>query len=100
MLNAEKVAGIFKLFSVGARVRIVRALWCRAMCVTELTSQLGISQEATSQHLRVLRNAGVVWFQKRGFNVYYSLDKQNMALMYKSVGALFEAGKTQGRRPV
>jgi len=94
MRDAEKLAGIFKLFSVGARVRIVQALTRRAMCVTELTSQLGISQEATSQHLRVLRNAGVVWFQKRGFNVYYSLDKQNMALMYRSIRALYEPCKT------
>ena len=94
MRDAEKLAGTFKLFSVGARVRIVQALKRRAMCVTELTSQLGISQEATSQHLRVLRNAGVVWFQKRGFNVYYSLDKQNMALMYRSIRALYEPGKT------
>ena len=94
MGDAEKLAGIFKLFLVGARVRIVRALKRRATCVTELTSQLGISQEATSQHLRVLRNAGVVWFQKRGFNVYYSLDRQNIALMYRSVSALYEPGNT------
>jgi len=93
MRDAEKLAGIFKLFSVGARVRIVQALKRRAMCVTELTSQLGISQESTSQHLRVLRNAGVVWFQKRGFNVYYSLDKQNMASMYKTIIALYQPGK-------
>jgi DNA-binding transcriptional ArsR family regulator len=93
MRDAERLAGIFKLFSVGARVRIVQALKRRAMCVTELTSQLGISQEATSQHLRVLRNAGAVWFQKRGFNVYYSLDKENMASMYKSISALYRPSK-------
>jgi len=94
MADAEKLAGIFKLFSVEARIRIVQALKRRAMCVTELTSQLGISQEATSQHLRVLRDAGIVWFQKRGFHVYYSLDKQNMALMQKAVSALYEPGNT------
>ena len=88
MRDAQKPAGIFRLFSVAARIRIVRALKRRAMCVTDLTSQLGISQEATSQHLRVLRDAGAVWFQKRGLNVYYSLDTQNMALMHKWVSAL------------
>jgi len=90
MVDAEKLARIFKLFSVEARIRIVQALKRRAMCVTELTSQLGISQEATSQHLRVLRDAGIVWFQKRGFHVYYSLDKKNMALIHKAVIALYE----------
>jgi len=92
MVNAVKLAGIFKLLSVEARIRIVQALKRRALCVTELTSQLGISQEATSQHLRVLRDAGIVKFQKRGFHVYYSLDKQNVALMRKAVSALYEMG--------
>ncbi|MGD0552639.1 MAG: metalloregulator ArsR/SmtB family transcription factor [Sedimentisphaerales bacterium] len=92
MADAEKLAGIFKLFSVETRVRIVQALKRRSLCVTELTSQLGISQEATSQHLRVMRDAGIVWFQKRGFHVYYSLDKQNMAFIHKTVSALFEPG--------
>jgi len=94
MVDAKKLAGIFKLFSVEARIRIIQALKRRAMCVTELTSQLGISQEATSQHLRVLRDAGIVWFQKRGFHVYYSLDKKNMALIHKVISALYEPGNT------
>ena len=94
MADAKKLAGIFKLFSVEARIRIVRALKRRSLCVTKLTSQLGISQEATSQHLRVLRDARIVWFQKRGFRVYYSLDKQNMAFVNKAVSALFEQGNT------
>jgi len=94
MADAEKLAGIFKLFSVEARIRIVQTLKRRSVCVTELTSQLGISQEATSQHLRVLRDAGIVWFQKRGFHVYYSLDKEKMAFIHKAVSALFEPGNT------
>jgi DNA-binding transcriptional ArsR family regulator len=92
MVDAEKLARTFKLLSVEARVRIVQALKRRALCVTEITSQLGISQEATSQHLRVLKDAGIVKFQKRGFHVYYSLDKQNMASMHKAVSALYEPG--------
>ena len=92
MADAGKLAGIFKLLSVEARIRIVQALKRRSLCVTELTSQLGISQEATSQHLRVLRDAGIVKYQKRGFHVYYSLDKQNVALMCKAVSALYEMG--------
>jgi DNA-binding transcriptional ArsR family regulator len=92
MADAKKLAGIFKLFSVEARIRIVQSLKRRGMCVTELISQLGISQEATSQHLRVLRDARIVWFQNRGFHGYYSLDKQNMAITHKAVSALFEPG--------
>ena len=90
MVDAEKLAGTFKLLSVEARIRIVKALKRRAMCVTELTSQLGISQSATSQHLRVLRDARLVKFQKRGFHVYYHLDVQNIARIRKTISRLFE----------
>jgi ArsR family transcriptional regulator len=92
MADAGKLAEIFKLLSVEARIRMIKALKRRALCVTEITSQLGISQEATSQHLRVLKDARVVKFQKRGFHVYYSLDKQNIALIHKTVGELLELG--------
>jgi len=68
----------------------VQALKRRAMCVTELTSQLGISQSGTSQHLRVLKDARIVKFQKRGLNVYYHLDVQNIARIHKATGELFE----------
>jgi len=90
MVNAEKLAGAFKLLSVEARIRIVKALKRRAMCVTELTSQLGITHSATSQHLRVLRDAHLVKFQKRGFHVYYHLDVQNIARIHKTISRLFE----------
>jgi DNA-binding transcriptional ArsR family regulator len=92
MVDAEKLARIFKLLSVEARIRIVQILKRRSLCVTELTSQLGITQAATSQHLRTLKDARIVKFQKRGFHVYYHLDIQNTARMHKAVGELFELG--------
>ena len=90
MVDSEKLARTFKLLSVEVRIRIVQALKRRAMCVTELTSQLGITHSATSQHLRVLRDARLVKFQKRGFHVYYHLDVQNIARMHKTISKLFE----------
>jgi len=90
MVDAKKLAGTFKLLSVEARTRIVKALKRRAMCVTELASQTGITHSATSQHLRVLRDAHLVKFQKRGFHVYYHLDKQTIARIHKTISELFE----------
>ena len=89
MTEAAKLAGLFKLFASEARVRIILVLKRRGLCVTDITSQLGITQEATSQHLRALREAGIVKFQKRGFRVYYSLEKQNMAVVQKTINSLY-----------
>jgi DNA-binding transcriptional ArsR family regulator len=90
MVDTEKLAGTFKLLSVEARIRIVKALKRRAMCVSELTSKTGITHSATSQHLRVLRDAHLVKFQKRGFHVYYHLNIQNTARIHKAISKLFE----------
>ena len=43
MTKTETLAEIFKLLSVDARVRILQLLKQESLCVTELTSQLGIT---------------------------------------------------------
>ena len=88
MVNAARLARMFKVLSVDARVHIVQLLKRRSYCVTELTAPLGTTQSATSQHLRVLRDAGIVRWQKRGFHVYYHLDKQKLARVSKEVNQL------------
>ena len=88
MANAARLARIFNVLSVEARVRIVQLLRRRSLCVIELTAPLGITQAATSQHLRVLKDAGIVRWEKRGLHVYYHLDKKNMARLSKAVNGL------------
>ena len=92
MANAEELAWIFKVLSVGARVRILQLLKRRSLSVTALTSQLGITQAATSQHLRVLRDAGLVKFQKRGFHVYYQLDRRKAEQLNKAISQVLRLG--------
>ena len=89
--KAERLAELFKLLSVDTRVRILQLLRSRAFCVTELTSQLGISIAATSVHLRHLRSAGIVNGIKRGLFVYYHLDKKKTAELGKSLSELFKS---------
>ena len=55
------------------RVRIVKLLQHKAMCVCELTAVLGISQPSVSRHLRVLRDAGLVRDEKQGVWIDYRL---------------------------
>jgi DNA-binding transcriptional ArsR family regulator len=55
------------------RTQIVRALGPGPLSVTDLAAILNRSKSATSQHLRVLRDGGVVAPRRRGRAVYYSL---------------------------
>ena len=79
MSDAEKLARIFKVLSVGTRVRIVQLLRRKALCVNALAHKLDITPAAVSQHLRVLRDSNVVIADKRGYFVHYRANKTTLA---------------------
>ena len=88
MAKAQTLAQVFKLLSDETRVRILQILKHRPLCVTELTSQLGITCSATSQHLRLLRQAGILKTIKQGPFVYNLPDKKKMSLLKKAADEL------------
>ncbi|HAM36164.1 MAG TPA: hypothetical protein DEB40_02455 [Elusimicrobia bacterium] len=72
------VSKTLRLLSVIAepnRLRILAALSARRMCVCELCAALGLKQSVMSQHLRVLRDRGLVNARKNGLWVNYELSK-------------------------
>ncbi|MFC1452181.1 ArsR/SmtB family transcription factor [Verrucomicrobiota bacterium] len=79
MAQAEKLARVFKVLSVGTRVRIVQLLKTRTMCVNALARSLKISPAAVSQHLRILRDAEIVTARKRGYFVHYRVSDKTLA---------------------
>ncbi|MGD9057559.1 MAG: metalloregulator ArsR/SmtB family transcription factor [Desulfobacterales bacterium] len=84
MDNVEKLVEIFKALSDPTRLRLVKLLndckpgVCQGgpLCVNALAHQLGVSQSAVSQHLRILRQAGLVRGARRGTFMHYSLDPE------------------------
>jgi len=90
MNEKEKLAKLFGLFSNEARIRIVEGLKGREMCVAEIRRHIGLTQEATSQHLRILRDARAVKSRKDGLLVFYSLDQPYIAFIQKEINGLFE----------
>lgn len=61
------------------RVAIVTELAGGQRCVHELVDALGVPQPLVSQHLRVLRGAGVVHGSRRGREIAYSLVDEHIA---------------------
>lgn len=79
MKNSEKLARIFKVLSVGTRVRMIELLKRRSLCVNALARALFITPAAVSQHLRVLRDADLVTADKRGYFVHYRVNEETLA---------------------
>lgn len=55
------------------RVKIIKMLQLRVLCVCEIHTALGISQSSASKHLRILEEAGLVVRRKEGLWVNYRL---------------------------
>jgi DNA-binding transcriptional ArsR family regulator len=100
MDEIEELATLFKALSDPTRLRLIRLLSenaagncaprtgagsraseCKGrgfLCVNALAHRLGVTQSAVSQHLRVLRQAGLVSGVRHGAFVHYTLDQAGL----------------------
>jgi DNA-binding transcriptional ArsR family regulator len=74
-MSEEEMVQVFKALSAGTRLRILKLIRNRHLCVNAITAQLPVSQPAVSQHLSVLREAGLVRREQYGSIVHYALDR-------------------------
>jgi len=78
MTNSKNV---LRAFSSLPRIKILICLKEKEKNVSELIKNCGLSQSAVSQHLKKLKNWGLVSCQKQGKEVYYKLTKKKAALI-------------------
>lgn len=69
----QDLAGLFKLFGDGTRVKIMHALKNHEMCVCDLAALLGMTKSAISHQLKTLRLSNLVKSRREGQVVFYSL---------------------------
>jgi len=72
----KEVAELFKVLSVDKRIEIIELLKVVPMSVNSIAESLGVTQSAVSQHLRVLKAAGLVSDERHGYWIYYSLNRE------------------------
>ncbi|ABP55871.1 ArsR/SmtB family transcription factor [Salinispora tropica] len=75
----EGASELLRALSAPIRLAIVSQLAEGERCVHELVNQLGAAQPLVSQHLRVLRGAGVVRGSRRGREIAYTLVDEHVA---------------------
>lgn len=72
-----KAAQVLKLLGDKTRLTIISVLQKQECCVCELVELFEMSQPSISQHLRKLKDAGLVAEERKGQWIYYSLNQAN-----------------------
>lgn len=72
----KEAAELFKILSVDRRIEIIELLKKEPMSVNAIAGILGVTQSAVSQHLRVLKAAGLVRDERQGYWIFYSLNRE------------------------
>ncbi|MBM4169091.1 MAG: winged helix-turn-helix transcriptional regulator [Ignavibacteria bacterium] len=84
----RELANVFKALSDANRVRIVKMLGERELCLCEVREVLGLSNSTVSKHLTILRDAGLLLDSKEGRWVNFRLNKKSEERLIRSVLAL------------
>lgn len=79
--TATAISDDFQLFAHPVRAQLLTMLArCDdAVCVCDLESAVAVKQPTVSYHLKLLRDAGLVSYERKGPWAYYTLDRAQLA---------------------
>ena len=70
-------AEIFRVLGVESRIKIIELLKLKGpLGVNEIADELGITPSAVSQHLKILKYAGIVKSERKGYWIPYELNPE------------------------
>ena len=80
MQDRTELIHFLKSLSDPTRLRIVEYLaeTGQPRCVGAISKHVGVTQSATSQHLRILRQVNLVTSDRRGYHIHYKLNKDEV----------------------
>ena len=88
-MELKKAASVLRAINHKLRQRMIDLLEeNKKMTVTDIYVKLRLEQSVASQHLAILRRAGVVQTERNGKFIYYSLDKSRLGHISKIVEEL------------
>ena len=71
----SKQADLFKVLGVNTRIRIIELLKQKGpLGANEMSEMLGITPSAVSQHLKILKHAGLVRNERKGYWIPYEIN--------------------------
>jgi ArsR family transcriptional regulator, arsenate/arsenite/antimonite-responsive transcriptional repressor len=89
-----ELALLAKALGHPARVRILQLLLAKdACCCGEIVDELPLAQATVSQHLNVLKEAGLVIGEIEGPRVSYCASRERLAVLHGQLGILLEEAR-------
>ncbi len=76
------MAELFKVCGDFVRIKILFALYCGELCVSDIVKIAGTSQSAVSHQLRILKSARLVRYRREGKTVLYSLADNHVKTIF------------------
>jgi ArsR family transcriptional regulator, arsenate/arsenite/antimonite-responsive transcriptional repressor len=85
----ETLAAMAKALGHAARVKILRVLDARQACITgDVVAELTLAQSTVSEHLRILREAGLIQSEIHGPRTRYCINAAGLAALKAGIAAL------------
>lgn len=81
---------VLKAITDETRMKIVTLLLQHNYCVRALARKLEVSEAAVSQHLKVLREAGLLVGEKKGYFMHYNVNRDMLHELAREIDALAE----------
>jgi ArsR family transcriptional regulator len=82
---------VLKAIADETRFKILRLLLQHNYCVRALSKRIGLSESAVSQHLKILKDAGLLAGEKKGYYMHYNVERDvltELASEIKELAAL------------
>ena len=88
---------MLKLLGEPTRLAILNALLERKHCVRSLSQKLGITESAVSQHLKRMREAGLVTCEHYGYHSHYYPSTEALELLEGTIHAMVQQSRSLDR---
>ncbi|HII92211.1 MAG TPA: winged helix-turn-helix transcriptional regulator [Methanosarcina sp.] len=91
--HIKNMAEVLKALGDEKRLKIIKIFASNnneTFCVSDVANQLDISQPATSQHIKILKNIGILEENRRGFRVFYKINSDVLAEYRNDIDELFK----------
>ncbi|GAA0872934.1 hypothetical protein GCM10009117_20810 [Gangjinia marincola] len=88
--ETNHLAAIAKVLAHPARIEILNYISKQPECIcTDISEEIGLSQPTTSQHLQVMRRAGILKGKFEGKSFSYCIDLQELTRFQESLHKFF-----------